>query len=185
MEDQKRPDSETIDSVDIDYENIDVARIMTQIQKIVAGQPKRAAERGLQPQEPGQSHELHPYAELVPGAAPAGFKQKIKAKALKMMAPFFPVIRLLALPLHEELKAVIQELHKTNQRIDAIDQKLAERDKGQEYIKLLHTLSHNLVMELTKLRIEEDALKSKVRVLEKDLEFLTKRERALEKQIVK
>jgi hypothetical protein len=54
-----------------------------------------------------------------------------------------------------------------------------------EYIKLLHNLSHNIVVELTKLSIEHDGLKTKVRILEKDLEFLGQREKTLEKHVVK
>ncbi|MGD0783062.1 MAG: hypothetical protein ABSA30_09425, partial [Candidatus Aminicenantales bacterium] len=60
--------------------------------------------------------------------------------------------------------------------------RLEDRDRSIEYIKLLHLLDHNLVIELTKLRIEHDALKSQLRLLEKDLEFLTLRERALERR---
>jgi hypothetical protein len=53
----------------------------------------------------------------------------------------------------------------------------------RETVKLLHTLGHNLAFELTKLKIEEEALKSKVRVLEKELETLGKREKAIEKKV--
>ena len=49
-----------------------------------------------------------------------------------------------------------------------------------EYIRLLHNLGHNLVAELTKLRIEFDTLKSRFEILEKDLDYLRARERALE-----
>jgi predicted nucleic acid-binding Zn-ribbon protein len=42
-----------------------------------------------------------------------------------------------------------------------------------------------MVVELSKLKIEEEMLKSKARILEKDFEFLGKREKALEKEIDK
>jgi hypothetical protein len=69
-----------------------------------------------------------------------------------------------------------------NQRLD-----LAFHDLGKtmEYTKLLHSLSHNLVVEMSKLKIEEEGLKVKARILEKDFEFLNKRERALEQQVFK
>ncbi len=54
----------------------------------------------------------------------------------------------------------------------------------RETVKLLHNLGHNLVLELTKLKVEEEALKSKVRVLEKELEMLGKREKAIEKRVL-
>ena len=40
------------------------------------------------------------------------------------------------------------------------------------------------LMELTKLRIEHDTLKNQVRLMEKELEFLTRRERAVERRLV-
>jgi hypothetical protein len=49
----------------------------------------------------------------------------------------------------------------------------------------VHHLSHNLVVELSKLKIEQEMLKTKVRIMEKDFEFLGKREKALETEIVK
>jgi NADH/NAD ratio-sensing transcriptional regulator Rex len=55
----------------------------------------------------------------------------------------------------------------------------------KEYTKLLHSLSHNVVVEMTKLKIEEENLKIKARILEKDFEFLGRREKALEDQVLK
>jgi hypothetical protein len=57
-------------------------------------------------------------------------------------------------------------------------------DLMKDRFKLLHLLVHTLVIELTKLRIEHEALKSKMRIMEKDFEMLGKRERALEKRVV-
>jgi len=69
-----------------------------------------------------------------------------------------------------------------NKRLDlAYD----EIGRIKEYTKLLHSLSHNLVVEMTKLKVEEEALKVKARILEKDFEFLGERERALEDQVFK
>ena len=125
------------------------------------------------------------------------------------MKPFFPVIRLLAFPIHEELRTTIESLHETklNQRFDqrleivdqriekseqrldhlegTLDERLKDLDKSIDYIRLLYNLDHNLVVELTKLKIEADTLKSKFRILEKDQEFLQKREKALEERAAK
>jgi len=68
-----------------------------------------------------------------------------------------------------------------NMRIDEMSGRLITT---QENAKLLHTLAHNLVLELTKLKIEHEALKSKMRVMEKDFEVLGKREKILEKRVI-
>jgi len=66
---------------------------------------------------------------------------------------------------------------------DWLDVRLVDLDRSMEYVKLLHNLDHNLVVELTKLRIEFETLKSRARILEKDLEAQTRRERVLEKRL--
>ena len=55
-----------------------------------------------------------------------------------------------------------------NQRMD-----LAFHDLGKamEYTKLLHSLSHNLVVEMSKLKIEEEDMKVKARYWKKILSF--------------
>jgi len=177
--DEHRPEV----AVKIDYEHLDVAQIMSQIKKIAAEKPRRVILEEPSPAEikPELSFGLFP---AIPPAT-LSFKQKIRIKIAKLMKPFFPLIRLLALPIHEELTRTIEHLHETNQRVDYLFERLAERDVSKDYIKLLHNLSHNLVVELTKLKIEEETLKSKTRILEKDLESLTKREKALEKKVFK
>jgi hypothetical protein len=91
------------------------------------------------------------------------------------MSPLSPLIKLLILPVYEEHRQMVMILDQANKRLD----------KEQEYIKLIHNLCHNLVVELTKLKIEVDLLKTKVQIMEKDFEFLGKRERALEKEVFK
>ena len=174
---------------------------------------------------------------------PHGAKPKIKKIVLKLMRPFFPVIRFLALPIHEELRATIKSLHETNirldnlypllnmqaekydrslerlevsfdrkrdvleasfdrkrdllearldvagerthrgeLRLDLLEERIKDLDKSMDYIRLLHNLDHNLVVELTKLKVETDTLKSKFRILEKDQELAQKRERTLEEK---
>jgi len=74
--------------------------------------------------------------------------------------------------------------HRFDEFSGRIDFRLVDLDRSIEYIKLLHTLDHNLVVETTKLRIEFEALKSKVRILEKELESQVQRERTLEKRLL-
>lgn len=78
-----------------------------------------------------------------------------------------------------------------NQRIDKVSDSVNERidmlnqntGRAAEYIKLLHNLAHNLVVEMTKLKIEEEHLKLKTRIMEKDFEFVSRKEKALEEKI--
>ena len=78
-----------------------------------------------------------------------------------------------------------------NKRVDEVSDKINERigilyentGRAAEYIKLLHNLAHNLVIEMTKLKIEEEHLKLKTRIMEKDFEFVSRKEKALEEKI--
>jgi len=80
---------------------------------------------------------------------------------------------------------------RVNKRLDEVSDKVNERvdmlyqnsGKAAEYIKLLHNLSHNMVVEMTKLKIEEEHLKLKTRIMEKDFEFVSRKEKALEEKI--
>jgi len=185
MERQEQKSHETLHAVEIDYQQVDVSRIMDQVKKAAAERPP-APSRSETPQNDDTAGQPGGAASGPGGGGPpAGFKEKIKGKVLKLMAPFFPVIRLFALPLHEELNLTNKNLHETNRRIDFLYQRLEDLDQSMEYIKLLHNLSHNIVVELTKLSIEHDGLKTKARILQKDLEFLEKREKTLEKHVVK
>lgn len=213
-------------SVEIDYDRVNVAEIMARIQKAAAEapaeisaakEPGEAAPSSFSPASasPRTAPPAPPQTDWNP--EPQGAKQTIKKIIRKLMRPFFPVIRLLALPIHEELQATIKSLHETNVRLDnlyrllqmqavefdrkidlagermdqgelrldLLEERLKDLDKSMEYIRLLHNLDHNLVVELTKLKVEADTLKSKVRILEKDQELTRRRERALEEQALK
>ena len=184
MEDARQPDKERINAVDIDYRNVNVAEIMDQVKRIAAEAPVTPERDESPPASTPGAAGGPPEPDPAP---PTGRKAKMKAKALRAMVPFFPLIRFLALPLHEEIKAVVKQLDATNRRLDFLDGRLARRledlDRSMEYIKLLHNLDHNLVVELTKLKIEEETLKGRLQILEKDLEFLVRREKALEKKV--
>jgi len=215
--------------IEIDYDRVNVAEIMAGIQKIAAEMPAETKKPGAaagvplssQGPVPASSGAAHSASPALPetdwSLEPQGPKQKVKRIVRRLMRPFFPMIRLLALPIHEELRATIKSLHETNVRLDELarllnlqaedadrkfdldaqrmdrgelrldllEERLKDLDKSMEYIRLLHNLDHNLVVELTKLKIEVDTLKSKVRILEKDQESAQKRERALEEQVLK
>lgn len=252
-------------------------------------------------ERPGESEDIPPaeepdfsmpYPEL-PALDGGGGKSRIKRLLLKLMRPFSPLIKLLILPVNEELVRAVRVLDYTNRKVDFLsakfdhdlrrneialnrrmsgldqsvhrrlvaadkgvdrrlvilekrvdrrlanldnaihgrmttlnenvdrrlvvldqrmaalddaihvrmttlnenlDQRMAEYDNrldrlgsvldvSLENVKLLHNLSHNLVVELTKLKIEHESLRNKARVLEKDFETLTRRERGLEERL--
>jgi hypothetical protein len=88
------------------------------------------------------------------------------------------LIKLLIHDPHQDLMA------ETYERLRRLEQEHGE-DRKKEYIKLLYGLSHNIVVELTKLKIEVEDLRVKLSILEKDFENFKKRERALERHVFK
>jgi hypothetical protein len=211
MTDEKKQDklSKGEQDIKIDYENIDVSDIMDQIRKKIAAQPKKEPELPLVESDYVPYSATPP--EMPPESS--GVKSKIKALMLKIMKPFSPLIRLLVLPVSHELAETVKTLDLTNKKLDYLSEKLhhdlfqlneslnsrievvdksvnkrldlAFDDIGRikEYTRLLHSLSHNVVVEMTKLKIEEENLKIKARILEKDFEVLGRREKALEDQV--
>jgi FtsZ-binding cell division protein ZapB len=202
-----------METVEIDYDCLDVTEIMAQVKRIAASAPADLPrEESLEtPPEPRPA----PPAPSAP--PPPGRKERLKLKIHRLMAPFFPLIRLGGLPLHEDIQAAVLQIDAANRRLDElaarlqetserfnrrldeqavgfqvrldaltdrVDFRLVDLDRSMEYIKLLHNLDHNLVVETTKLRIEFEALKSKVRILEKELDAQSHRENALEKRLL-
>jgi uncharacterized coiled-coil protein SlyX len=202
MDDPKETATEKVGPVTIDYDKLDVAGLMDQVSAAAARtqaadlRAERAFASGPASGGPGRIRSAG-----APPEGPGGLKGKLKAVALKLMRPFFPLIRFLGLPLHQDIRATQQSLSETDKRIDTLEihlvrtgeridktelrldlleERIKDLDESMEYIRLLHNLDHNLVVELTKLRIEFDTLKSKFGILEKDLDYLRARERALE-----
>lgn len=197
--------------IEIDYENIDVSDIMSQIKRKIAAQPKRRVTPP--PIKTDFSPSPDPYSSIPPEEETS--KGRLKSLLLKIMKPISPLIKLAVFPVHHELTETIKKLDITNVKLDYLSEKrdqelsrlsadlnnkiddvadginkrldLAFDDIGRikEYTKLLHSLSHNFVVELTKLKIEEENLKIKSRILEKDFEFLGRREKALEENLLK
>ncbi len=199
-----------MDSIRIDYDHIDVADIMNQIKSEIAARPAASAPK--LPAEPPEGQTV-PTQQPPPPELP-GPRSRFRRVMLKIMRPVAPAIKLLVLPVHEELRQTILSLDQTNRRLDLlradmekeigklrssvevsvedanqrvnetnnrVDEAFVQLGRRNDYVKLLHNLSHNIVVELTKLKIEEETLKTKTRIMEKDFEFLQKREKALEK----
>jgi hypothetical protein len=163
--------------IDIDYEHIDVGLIMDQVKKKAAG---------------GNSDISGPPEEApapVPGPDLEAGQGRAKRLLLRLMSPFKPLMKLLILPVAEEHRRTVLILDHANRRIDRLERDrhvlVARLNRMQEYTKLLHHLCHNLVIEMSKLKIEEETLKTKARIMEKDFDHLGRREKALEKELFK
>jgi len=172
--------------IEIDYDHLDVARIMEDLKA------RTAATAGPEPSTsaPAPAPAPDPGLRGVNGLPPA--RGRARGLALRLMSPFRPLIKLLILPVYDEFQQTVGILHNANLRIDRLTE-VTDRDRHnavvrldrlREYTKLLHSLSHNLVVELTKLKIENDTLKARLEILEKDFDFLGKRERALEREVL-
>lgn len=174
--------------VEIDYDNIDVGRIMEAIKSKVAQEASREGDKALA-ESPGSASAAPQAAETDSVFAQAGWRGGMRRFLLRIMTPFAPLIKLVILPVYEEQRQTLLSLHNTNKRLDALvsmlHEEIEKNNRHREYTKLLHQLAHNIVVEMSKLKIEEETLKTKTRLMEKDFETLTKRERALEKEIIK
>ena len=211
-EDKKQKFSAEEMEIKIDYENIDVEEIMNQIKRKIASRPAQEIEQQ-------EEETRNDYRETIPPpltSPPGGLRSKMRRILLKLMRPFAPLIKLMVLPVDEELRETVENLDYSNRRLDGLTERLhqelsridqilgrleskidlnhqlvnerlelAFKDLGRakEYTKLLHQLTHNLVVEMTKLKIEKDHLKIQSRILEKDLAFLNRREKEVEKKV--
>ena len=176
-------------AIEIDYEHVDVARIMDQIKSRVGEEARREPPPG----EAGPGSVPVPDFDLESGDAQPPARGRIRRLLLKITRPFRPLIKLLILPVYDEFQQTVRVLHNTNKRLDRLYAVTDEDrrsvsvrlDRLKDYTKLLHGLSHNLVVELTKLKIENDTLKARLEIMEKDFDFMGKRERALEHEVFK
>jgi len=126
---------------------------------------------------------FHPESETAPGWR--GIGKKILGKTRKVL---FPLVRFMTRPIFNELKQLNVDLY--NDVASKISQNTHDTDyykrlsvQGKEYIKLMHNALNNLIVELSKLRIEMELTKSKLKTAEDKIEFLENRERAVEKKI--
>lgn len=163
---------EGFEEISIDYENINVADIMSQIKRKISSQQKSSLQGEYFDREESF---LYPPEFKAAGEA----RSKIVNLLLRVMRPLTPLIKFLILPVYKELA---ENLARTTERTDRTSERT---QRTKEYTKLLHSLTHNIIVELTKLKIEEENLKVKTRIIEKDLELLQKREKALEEKVFK
>ena len=170
-------------NIKIDYDNIDVADIMKQIQEDDAVIEDSAPEESPSPEENQASSE--PSFQIPEPEYVSIVLSKKRRILLKLMMPFSRLIKLLILPVYQELQQTVHTLDYTNKRLDSAVNRLGNLDKTMEYVKLLHSLRHNIVVELTKLKIEEEGMRIKLRIIEKDFELLSRKEKALEKKVFK
>lgn len=181
-------DNKSAGDIRIDYDNISVTDIMAQIKERAASYPEEQPGEALE-----SDAEFGEFPQFHPEPVEEGKKARIKRIVLRMMRPFSPLIKFLVLPVHQQVVDTQQILDKTNRRLDFLfEQYRQDRINTarqiqllKEYVKLLHNLSHNIVVEMTKLKIEEENIKLKSRILEKDFEFLQKKEKALEEELFK
>jgi hypothetical protein len=172
-----------MNDIKIDYDNINVADIMKQIQADDVVFENSVPEESPSPEDNQASSEPSlqiPEPEYLPMVS-----SKKKRILLKLMKPFSPLIKLLILPVHQELRQTVHRLDYTNKRLDSAVIRYGCLDITMEYVKLLHSLCHNIVVELTKLKIEEEGMRIKLRIIEKDFELLSRKEKALEKKVFK
>jgi hypothetical protein len=168
------------EEIRIDYENFNVADIMEQIRNMIANRPAKPEP----PHPEGIDDSLSPTSASPEMESLRGSKDKARTLLLKIMKPIAPLIKFLVFPVHQELRNTIEILDRTNKNLETLEEKhelaLSDLNRAKEYIRILHSLSHNLVVELTKLKIETEHLKIKTRIMEKDLEYLGQKEKILE-----
>ena len=204
---EKETENIPVEPIPIDYDAPDVADIMARIKERIARNPRVPEEEPAPAPERGEDG--IPDRPEPPEPPDLEVRSRAKRILLKLMKPFTPVVKLLVLPVNEELvrtvkiidhmskwqnytSAVINRdlrlvIRDFNRRADELDGRLraleTEFATSKEHTKLLHNLSHNLVVELTKLRIEHESLKSRARIMEKDFETVVKREKSLERKL--
>jgi hypothetical protein len=136
---------------------------------------------------PGKK-EFHPMEvkfEVEEGAGLRGLVKKILVKVRKIL---FPLVRFMVRPIYNELKQFsFDRFNENAHNIFKNTEEIAYYKhlvlQGKEYIKLLHNALNNLITEASKLKIDHELLKTRIKVLEDKMEFLENRERAIEKKI--
>ena len=117
-----------------------------------------------------------------------GLRGAIKKILIKTRKAVFPLIRFMVRPIYNELKQFGTDRYNENalkifKNTEEIEYYRHLVIQGKEYIKLLHNALNNLITEASKLKIDHELLKTRIKVLEDKMEFLENRERALEKKV--
>jgi hypothetical protein len=132
--------------------------------------------------------EFHPLEITFEIEEGPGFRGFIKKIFIKIRKVIFPLIRFMTRPIYNELKQFSGDryndnAYKTFKNTEEIENYKQVVMQSKEYIKLLHNALNNLIVESSKLKIDHELQKTKIKVLEDKIEFLENRERAIEKKI--
>ncbi len=106
-----------------------------------------------------------------PGSTP--LKKLIKKVLSKFRRVLLPLLRYMIRPVTDETRRIHVDRHNELRPLTF---------QSKEYIKLLHNALNNMVTESSKLKIENDLLKTRMKVLEDKIEFVERRQRAIEKR---
>jgi hypothetical protein len=136
---------------------------------------------------PGKK-EFHPMQVTFEVEEGSGIKGILKKIFIKIRKILFPLVRFMVRPIYNELKQFgVDRFNENAQKVFYNEEEIAYYKhlvvQGKEYIKLLHNALNNLITESSKLKIDHELLKTKIKVLEDKMEFLENRERAIEKKI--
>jgi hypothetical protein len=136
---------------------------------------------------PGKK-EFHPMEVKFEVEEGSGLRGLVKKTLLKIRKILFPLVRFMVRPIYNELKQFsVDRFNENAHNIFKNTEEIAYYKhlvlQGKEYIKLLHNALNNLITESSKLKIDHELLKTKIKVLEDKMEFLENRERAIEKKI--
>ncbi|MCP4219451.1 MAG: hypothetical protein GY765_32750 [bacterium] len=130
-----------------------------------------------------------PFEPQTPTFEPeTGLVKKILSVFRKL---FSSLIRFMTRPIYNDLKQVVYDkfnengakVHKNTHVMTLYAHYTQQMQQTKEYIKLLHNALNNMIVESSKLKIEEELLKTKLKVMEDKIEFLENRERAIEKKL--
>ncbi|MDY0296545.1 MAG: hypothetical protein RB296_04425 [Acidobacteriota bacterium] len=95
-----------------------------------------------------------------------------------------PLLRFMLRPFRTDLQNLIVELSNSNSRdIHHLKTLIPVVQQSKEYVKLLHNTINNMIVEASKLKIEEELSKTKIKVLEDKIAFLEARQRAIEDKL--
>jgi len=126
-----------------------------------------------------KADDFHPYH--IEPEEEHGLVKKILSKIRRLL---LPLLRFMLRPFVSDLKNLVVELHNTNkQDVHNLKQTVPITFQSKEYIKLLHNAINNMIVESSKLKIEEELLKTRIKVMEDKIAFLEERERAIEKKL--
>jgi hypothetical protein len=109
-------------------------------------------------------------------------KIKIRNLMIKIRNKIFPLLNFISFFTLSELYAST-DLNKEKINI-LVDKNSEILNLYKEHLKILHNYIHHITAEITKLKIENDELKVKLKETESKLGFLEDRERTLEKETI-